>query len=161
MLTDLEKHVIAAIQSDIPVTREPYRQIAKKLGIPQEDLLATLRSLCDRGIIRRFGATIRHQKSGFGANAMTAWQVPEEHMESVGNIMAASRHVSHCYRRNPTKRWPYNLYTMIHASDEEMCRSIAKKLSEKTAIDRYTLLFSRLELKKTSMQYFPDDQNPK
>jgi len=160
MLTDLEKKVVASIQSDIPVTQEPYGAISKKLGISQEELLETLEDLCARGIIRRFGATIRHQKSGFGANAMTAWQVPEERIEKVGNIMASSSHISHCYRRSPTDRWPYNLYTMIHASDEGMCRKIAKELSEKTAIDRYTLLFSQRELKKTSMQYFPDDQNP-
>jgi siroheme decarboxylase len=156
MLTEIEKRVIAAIQGDIDVTSRPYRQIAKGLSIAEDRLLEILRNLCDRGVIRRFGATIRHQKSGFTANAMVAWQVAEEKIEAVGKIMAGFRQVSHCYRRNPTGDWPYNLYTMIHARDEASCRETARKMAEKSGVADYTLLFSRRELKKTSMQYFPD-----
>ncbi|MGA9262881.1 MAG: Lrp/AsnC family transcriptional regulator, partial [Desulfobacterales bacterium] len=115
MLTEIEKRVIAAIQGDIEVTSRPYRPIARSLDIPEERLLEILQNLCARGVIRRFGATIRHQKSGFTANAMVAWQVEEDRIETVGKIMAGFRQVSHCYRRNPTGDWPYNLYTMIHA----------------------------------------------
>ena len=155
MLTDLEKKVIASIQEDIPLTPQPYLAIAAAAGISEQVLLDTLKNLCSRGVIRRFGATIRHQKSGFEANAMTAWRVPEDRIEPVGETMAGSSHVSHCYRRNPTEQWPYNLYTMIHAADEETCRAIAEGLSRETGIEDYLLLFSRRELKKTSMKYFP------
>jgi DNA-binding Lrp family transcriptional regulator len=70
--------------------------------------------------------------------------------------MAACPSVSHCYRRNPNAHWPYNLYTMIHAGDREACQAIAENLSRRTGIPDYILLFSQHELKKTSMQYFPD-----
>jgi hypothetical protein len=63
--------------------------------------------------------------------------------------------VSHCYRRNPTPEWPYNLYTMIHAMDEESCLEIAREISAETSVNIYTVLFSKKELKKTSMEYFP------
>lgn len=156
MLTDIEKKIIAAIQGDIEVSSRPYRQIAKSLDIPEKRLLEILQNLCDRGVIRRFGATIRHQKSGFTANAMIAWQVDEDRIESVGKIMAGFRQVSHCYRRNPTGDWPYNLYTMVHARNEASCRETARKMAEKAGLTEYALLFSRRELKKTSMQYFPN-----
>jgi len=158
ILTELEKKVIASIQGDIPITERPYLDIAESLGITEDMLLETLQNLCRRGIIRRFGATLRHQKSGFEANAMVAWLVEEEEIETAGKKMAAFRQVSHCYRRNPSGEWPYNLYTMVHARDEESCREIARQLSEETAIDTYTILFSRRELKKTSMQYFTDEE---
>ena len=109
MLTTLEKKIIAAIQTDIPIVERPYREIALKLGIAENDLLDTLRDLCERGVIRRFGATLRHQKSGFAANAMVAWQVDEGRIEAVGRVMASSRNISHCYRRDPNPKWPYNL----------------------------------------------------
>jgi len=155
MLTELEKKIIASIQKDIAITERPYLEIADKLGVSEESLLQTLQGLCDRGIIRRYGATLRHQKTGFTANAMAAWQVEEERIEEVGNIMASFPEVSHCYRRNPTDRWPYNLYTMIHAGDEDACRQTALNMSKATSVNNYTLLFSRKELKKTSMVYFP------
>ena len=158
MLTDLEKKIIASIQEDIAVTDRPYLEISKKLGVSEETLLENLQNLCDRGFIRRFGATLRHQKTGFTANAMAAWQVDEDRIDEVGKKMASFRQVSHCYRRSPADGWPYNLYTMIHANDEESCRQTARRMSEAASVNNYTLLFSRRELKKTSMVYFPSDE---
>jgi DNA-binding Lrp family transcriptional regulator len=159
MLTELEKKVVASIQKDIPVTERPYLKIARELRISEAALLQCLQELCDRGIIRRFGATLRHQKTGYTANAMAAWQVEEARVEVVGSQMAAFKQVSHCYRRNPTAGWPYNLYTMIHANDMEACREIARQMAQQTQVDDYTLLFSRRELKKTSMVYSPSDED--
>ncbi|WP_373501836.1 Lrp/AsnC family transcriptional regulator [Desulfococcus sp.] len=154
--TQLEKRIISMIQGDMPITARPYQAIADRLGVTEEAVIETLRELSGRGVIRRFGATLRHQKSGFRANAMVAWRVEESRIDAVGPKMAAFRAVSHCYRRNPTGDWPYNLYTMIHAADEDACREIARKISSETGETDYSLLFSRNELKKISMQYFPD-----
>ena len=159
MLTDLEKKIIAAIQEDMAITERPYLEISKRLEITEDTLLETLQSLCDRGIIRRYGATLRHQKTGFTANAMAAWQVAENRVEEVGNRLASFKQVSHCYRRNPTKSWPFNLYTMIHANDKASCRQTARRMSQETGVENYSLLFSRKELKKTSMMYFPSDED--
>ena len=154
MLTKLEKQIIAAIQGDMPITEQPYAQIAEQLNIDESQLLATLRDLAQRGVMRRFGATLRHQKSGFSANAMTAWRVDENRIDAVGKIMAGFAEVSHCYRRDPKPDWPYNLYTMIHGLDEQHCRQTAEKMAAKANVDDYCLLFSRREFKKTSMKYF-------
>jgi DNA-binding Lrp family transcriptional regulator len=75
MLSDIEKRAIASIQGDIPITEKPYHAMAEQAGIPVEQYLAVLKDLADKGVIRRFGATLRHQKSGFTANAMVAWNV--------------------------------------------------------------------------------------
>ena len=154
MLTTLEKKIIASIQGDLPVVPRPYKAIAETLGVTENEVIQALYHLCEQGIIRRFGATLRHQKSGYEANAMGAWRVPEERVETVGEIMAGFREVSHCYRRDPAKDWPYNVYTMIHARSEDACREIARRISKKTGIDAYDLLFSVRELKKTTMKYF-------
>ena len=119
-LTELEKKIIAAIQGDIPITERPYLEIAEKMGISEGELLQRLEALDHRGIVRRFGATLRHQKSGFSANAMAAWQVDEDRAVEMGEIMAAFKEVSHCYRRNPTTQWPYNLYGFREAPDVGM-----------------------------------------
>jgi DNA-binding Lrp family transcriptional regulator len=156
MLTELEKKIIMSIQGDIAVNEQPFLEIANRLGVSEATLLDALKILCKKGVIRRFGATLRHQKSGFEANAMVAWQVDEARIDQVGKTLAAFRAVSHCYRRNPTDTWPYNLYTMVHASDEDACKATAHKMARKASLDKYTLLFSRRELKKTSMKYFPD-----
>lgn len=154
MLKEIEKKVIALIQGDIPVTSNPYKEMAQSAGISEEEMISILQDFDSKGIIRRYGATLRHQKSGFTANAMVAWKVPEERTDEVGQKMAEFVEVSHCYRRNPAPDWPYNIYTMIHAKSEDSCYEIAQKISAAISVETYTLLFSKRELKKTSMKYF-------
>jgi len=156
MITDLEKKVIALLQTDIPVVQRPFRQMAEKIGITEDQFLAVLTRLNQRGIIRRFGATLKHQKSGFKANAMVAWNVDETKVEQVGTAMAQFDEITHCYRRNPAPGWPYNLYTMVHAGTEPECLALVEKIAATVGESDYTLLFSRKELKKTSMKYFQD-----
>ena len=156
MITDLEKKVIALLQTDIPVVQRPFRQMAEKIGISEDQFLDVLTRLNQRGVIRRFGATLKHQKSGFKANAMVAWNVEETKVERVGTAMAEFDEITHCYRRNPAPGWPYNLYTMVHAATEAECRSLVEKIAATVVESDFTLLFSRKELKKTSMKYFED-----
>lgn len=156
MLTDLEKKIIAMLQTDIPVVRRPFLEMADKIGITEDEFLAVLNKLNDQGMIRRFGATLKHQKSGFKANAMVAWKVDEDKVEETGNTMAGFHQITHCYRRNPAPGWKYNLYTMVHAATEDECYAIAEQISQATGQKDYELLFSRKELKKTSMKYFED-----
>lgn len=155
-MTDLEKKIIAAIQGDIPVSEKPYEILAENLGISEKEFIDTLNNLNERGIIRRFGATLRHQKSGFKANAMIAWKADEDKAIEAGNIMATFKEVSHCYKRITGENWPYTLYTMVHGMDKDHCFDTAKRISEKTGIKEYSLLFSKTELKKTSMKYFTE-----
>ena len=81
--------------------------------------MARVKALKEKGVIRRFGATLYHQEAGFGANAMVAWVVPEERIEEVGRIMSEFREVTHCYQRAPQGDWKYNLYTMVHGDSGE------------------------------------------
>jgi DNA-binding Lrp family transcriptional regulator len=134
-LTDVEKKIIALIQADIPVTERPFLEIAKQVGVEEDVVLKTLRKFHGDGTIRRFGVTIRHQISGYKANAMVAWQVDEDRIDDVGKLMAAFEGVTHCYRRNPAPK-------------------MAEAMSTLTSVTNYSLLFSREELKKTSMKYF-------
>ncbi len=154
-MDERDKRVVALVQGDLPLDTRPFRILAEKAGLTEEDFLARVVSLKDRGIIRRFGATLRHQEAGYSSNAMAAWMVPEGRVEEVGRVMASFREVSHCYQRRPAKGWRYNLYTMIHGDDPEQCRRKAEDMSKKSGVEEYVLLFSEKEFKKTSMEYFP------
>jgi hypothetical protein len=43
---------------------------------------------------------------------------------------------------------------MVHGRSETDCRKVVEQLQVQTGLERYELLFSHQELKKTSMQYF-------
>jgi DNA-binding Lrp family transcriptional regulator len=154
MLNEIEKKVIRGLQRDLPISAQPFRDIAQELGLEEEVLVNIIQDLMNRGYIRRFGATIRHRISGFQANAMAAWAVPEADVDRVGAQMAAVREVTHCYERQVSGEWPYNVFTMIHGRTQEECEAIARRMAAATGIAEYALLFSDAELKKTTMRYF-------
>jgi DNA-binding Lrp family transcriptional regulator len=154
MIDPLDKKVIQLVQGDLPLDPKPFALLAEQLGITEHEFIARIRSLKEKGVIRRFGATLRHQEAGFSSNAMVAWNVPEERVKEVGKILAGFREVTHCYQRSAEPHWPYNVYTMIHGDNREECHALARRMSEKVGVEAYVLLFSEKEFKKTSMQYF-------
>jgi DNA-binding Lrp family transcriptional regulator len=154
MVDELDKKIIGLLQGDLPLDPKPFAILAESIGISEDELIERVISMKENGIIRRFGATLRHQEAGFSSNAMGAWLVPDERIEEVGRAMASFREVTHCYHRRPQKDWKYNLYTMIHGDTRDECYGIARRISQATGIDDYVLLFSEKEFKKTSMEYF-------
>lgn len=154
-----DKALIRFLQGDLSQSQIPFADLAEQLNWEEEEVLERTRKLQEVGIIRRFGAVLRHQRAGFTANAMGVWQVPEEKTEEIGKVMATFREVSHCYQRPTFPDWPYNLFTMIHSRSVEGCEEVMKRISQATGITAYRMLFSQTELKKSSMQYFLEEDD--
>ena len=110
--------------------------------------------MVERKLMRRFSAVLHHRRAGFLANAMVVWKVPPERSQEVGEIMADSPHVTHCYERPTYDDWPFSHYTMIHATTREECELIAVQIGEATGISDRQLVFSTREYKKTRVRYF-------
>ena len=157
-LSPLDKRLIHELQQDLPVVSRPFAVVAERIGVSETELLERVRELIADGTIRRFGATIRHQRSGFEANAMVVWEVELEEAEAAGSIFASFREVSHCYQRPSRPGWPYRLFTMVHAHSRQECRRIAEEMAEAAGVKKYDLLFTEEELKKTTMAYFGEPE---
>ena len=153
-ITDFEIEVIRELQEDVELTPRPFSPMAERLGIPLQELFDIADSLQERSLMRRFSAVLHHRRAGFRSNAMAVWKVPSERAIEVGNIMAQSRWVTHCYERPTFPDWPYTHFTMIHATSQETCEDVAAELSEATGISEYQLLYSTREYKKTRVRYF-------
>ena len=154
MIDDIDKRIIRLIQEDLPMVLSPFAVLAKRAGLKEGEIIARIRKMKTKGIVRRFGATLRHQEAGFSSNAMIAWCVPEDRVDEVGKTLSRFKEVTHCYLRKTPKGWRYNIYTMIHGESEQECTEIAKRMSREVGIEDYQLLFSKKEFKKTSMKYF-------
>lgn len=157
MLDELDKRIIAAMQDDMPLVPEPYKEMAGRLGIGENELLSRLARYRAGGEMRRMGAVLRHREIGYAANALCAWQVPPARVEEVAAVMAASPAVTHCYSRLPRPGWPYNFYIMLHGHTREECGRLASALAVAAGLGEYIMLFSTREWKKTSMRYFREE----
>ena len=153
--TPTQKDILRIVQADLPDSLTPYADIAREVGTSEEAVLELLRSLKEEGVIRRFGASIKHQRTGWNVNAMVAWIVERERVEEVGTKASEHDHVSHCYYRpSSAEDWPYELYTLVHARSNEECTKVIEELRAMTGLGDYLVLTSIRELKKCSPTYF-------
>ena len=156
-VTEQDVALIRASQGDLPIVSEPYAQAAERLGLSQEEVLAQLESLRERGGLRRVAAILFHRRAGFSANGMGVWAVPEERISETGKRMAAFRGISHCYERPTYADWPYSVFTMAHGRSKEECDAILDSIAQDTGIEQRATLYSSTEFKKIRMLYFLDD----
>jgi siroheme decarboxylase len=143
--------LLKRIPQDFPLSLRPYRDMAETMEISESDLISGLKDLKAKGVIRRVAAVLHHRKAAYLYNAMVVWNVPEQERERVGELMAEFPEVSHCYERDSGGYWNYTLYTMIHGRSEADCPDIARRISEKTGITDYRILYSKREFKKVSL----------
>lgn len=154
-LDELDRRIIQATQSGLPLVRRPYEAVGAALGISGEQVCARLQAMLDAGLIRRIGAVPNHYRLGFTANGMSVWDVADEHVDALGDRVGQLPFVSHCYRR-PRRPpvWPYNLFAMLHgrsrAEVEAQAQQVAALLG--TACRAHDILYSTTILKKTGLR---------
>jgi DNA-binding Lrp family transcriptional regulator len=153
MTHPFDKRMLAALERDLPVTHRPFRQVAEEEGLSERDVLDALSGGLRSRVIRRYGALLAHREIGFGANAMVVWQVPEERIEEVGAALSAHARVTHCYQRPPFEGFPYNVYTMVHATNREDALAVVRELAQLANVEQSAVIFSVREFKKESPAY--------
>ncbi|MFP4057151.1 MAG: AsnC family transcriptional regulator [Candidatus Brocadiia bacterium] len=146
---ELDRHVLRATQDGLPLEPQPYAPPAEVLGLETATLLARLRAMLSRGVVRRVAASIAHRNAGFRANLMCVWRVEPDQVESFGREAAAWPQVTHCYERKTAPRWPYNVYAMVHGRDMSEAEAVVDAICRRTGRDDCVVLESTRELKKT------------
>lgn len=154
-MDELDRKIITATQSGLPLVKEPYQAIAQQLNIEPDLLKQRMKNMLQAGHIRRIGAVPNHYKLGYKANAMSVWNVPDDMIAELGEQLGALSFVSHCYERPRfLPEWPYNLFAMVHGKSKD---EVAEKVQQIVSLlgehcTQYELLYSMQILKKTGLR---------
>jgi DNA-binding Lrp family transcriptional regulator len=154
-LDELDRRIVRATQSGLPLVRRPYEAVGAALGISGEQVRERLQAMLDGGLIRRIGAVPNHYRLGFSANGMSVWDVADERVDELGERIGQLPFVSHCYRR-PRRApvWTYNLFAMLHDRSRD---EVAAQAAQVTALlgdacRAHDILYSTAILKKTGLR---------
>lgn len=158
-LTARERRLVRLLSGDIGDGAAPYAELGEKCGLSEGEVLAAIGRFQAAGLIRRLGATLWHQRSGFRANAMVVWRVAAGRAEAAGQALSALPYVSHCYLRRPLPGWPYNLYAMVHGADDAALDAMVAEMAALIGCDDWRKLESVRELKKSSLAYFSEEES--
>jgi DNA-binding Lrp family transcriptional regulator len=149
-IDDKDTALLRATQDGLSICAEPYAAVGALIGMSGEEVTNRLARMLEAGVVRRVAASIAHRSAGFVANAMVAWNMPEDRIDEIGNAFAKRKEVTHCYARKTAPGWPYNLYTMVHGKSKGQCDRIIAGMSKATGSKDFIALYSTRELKKTS-----------
>ncbi len=128
-LDDTDKLILNRIQSEFPITKEPYKMIAEDIGLSEDEVISRLTELKKRGIIRRIGGNFVPEKLGY-VSTLCAAKVPEDLVEVFARVVNRYAGVTHNYLRdNNFNVW----FTFIAPSMAEIENNL-KTISEKTGV---------------------------
>lgn len=107
-LDDTDRRIINALQGDFPLSDEPYREVAERLGLTEADLLVRLERMLSERTLTRFGPMFQIERLG-GRFVLAALRVPDEDFERVAALVNAFPEVAHNYRREHA----YNMWFVL------------------------------------------------
>ena len=145
-LSPAERRLVEALSDGLPLVEAPYAALGATVGLAEAEVIAILRDWVARGVVRRFGAVLRHRSLGFAANAMVVWDVPDDVVRASGLRAAQLPEVTLCYRRARRRpAWPFNLYCMLHGTERPVVEAAIERVAQGAALTGYPrqVLFSR------------------
>jgi DNA-binding Lrp family transcriptional regulator len=154
-LSRLEADLLLAIQDGFPLSATPYRDVADGIGADVSDVLEATERLLANGCIKRVGCVVNHVVTGFDANCMVVWDVPDDELDDRGVGVGQLPYVTLCYHRprRPDQDWPYNLFTMIHGRESDAVDAKIDELAADYLPFEHERLYSEETLKQTGARY--------
>jgi DNA-binding Lrp family transcriptional regulator len=154
-LSPLHRRVLLAVQEGFPLSETPYRDIAATVDAPTEEVITAVADLHENGCIKRIGCVVNHVATGFDANCMVVWDVPDAERDDRGTTVGSLPYVTLCYHRprRPAQDWPYSLFTMIHGRDEAAVDAKIDELATEYLPVDHERLYSTETLKQTGARY--------
>ncbi len=149
MVTDRE--LIDAAAKGLRIEAEPFKPLAERLGLSQDEVIDRLKGMIEAGKVRRFAASVRHQPIGYLFNAMILARTDEEDLDRIGQAACSIKAVSHCYQRSHPDGDPWCLYIMAHHRDEARLDDVIEEIRNLPGVRALEICRSIEELKKTSL----------
>ena len=125
----IDKKILNIVQKEFPVVAEPFKVVAERVGITEDEVLERISRLKQEGIIRRIGAVFDSKKMGF-VSTLCAAQVPEEKLKAFVEVVNSYAGVTHNYRRD----YEYNVWFTFIAPDEETLEKSLAEIRETTGV---------------------------
>lgn len=133
-MNDVERVVINKLQGGFPVCERPYQAVAEQLGMGEDELIATLQGLLERGVLTRFGPFYHAERLG-GGLSLVAMRVPGDRFEAVAEQVNAFPEVAHNYARDHV----LNMWFVLATEKPERRREVLDKIESVTGLPVYDM----------------------
>jgi DNA-binding Lrp family transcriptional regulator len=137
VLNDLERRLVNDFQHDFPLSPTPYADMAQRLGVREDEVMAALARLQAAGAVSRVGAVLR--PNTVGVSTLAAMSVPVADLERVAALVNGYREVNHNYEREHA----LNLWFVATAPDSQRLQHVLDDIAARSGYE--VLSFPLLE----------------
>ena len=125
----IDRKIINAIQSNFPISLQPYHELGKQLHLAPDEVLKRVKALKAAGIIRRIGGNFHSHRLNY-TSTLCAARVPEDKIEHFVEVVNNYPGVTHNYLR----KHDYNIWFTFIAPSTSTIENALKEISEKTGV---------------------------
>ena len=129
-IDDTDRLLLNELQGGFPVTHRPFADVAERLHLHEDDVIARLRRLVDTGALSRFGTILNAPQLG-GERTLAAMRVPAERFEEVAGYVNSLDAVSHNYERAHA----FNMWFVISSEDQDDIERTIARIERETGLD--------------------------
>lgn len=122
-LEQMDRTILDMLQNDFPLAVQPYLEMANRLNVTEDELLARISAMKDKGLIRRIGGIFDSHRMGF-YSTLCALTVPEEKIEEAAALINGVNGVTHNYIRDHK----YNMWFTLTVSSQEQAVKVLTEL---------------------------------
>lgn len=131
-----DMRVLDLLQDDFPLTAFPYRELAEKAGISEQEFINRSSSLQKAGILRSISPVLESETLGMNAGTLIAFHLPEERIHEIAAVVNSFPEVTHNFIRDNY----YSLWFTLIEKDLESLNKLLVKILEITGISEDDVL---------------------
>jgi DNA-binding Lrp family transcriptional regulator len=125
-----DRAILNEIQSHFPLIARPYKKVAQGLALEEKEIIARVKQMKEKGIIRRIGANVNSRKLGF-TSTLCAARVPRKKMKEFVEVVNRYPGVTHNYEREGD----YNIWFTFIAESQERIESSLQEIRRLSGIE--------------------------
>lgn len=129
-IDEIDRKILNLIQHAFPVTKRPFFEIGRAVGIEEREAFERIKRLKERGIIRRIGPVIERKKIGY-VSVLCGLHAGEDRIEEIAMAINAHPGVTHNYEREGDLNLWFTITGKTHGEIESFLEGIERTFSVK------------------------------
>ncbi|MCK5837168.1 MAG: AsnC family transcriptional regulator [Desulfobacula sp.] len=130
VIDDQNKKILNTIQVDFPIHSRPYKIIADKLGLSEDELIQRITQMKQEMLIRRIGGNFSPDRLGYHSTLCAA-RVPKDKLTLFTTTVNSYSGVTHNYKRDHD----FNIWFTFIAASVDFIEDSLKQISKATGVE--------------------------
>ncbi|MBC2704329.1 AsnC family transcriptional regulator [Desulfobacula sp.] len=130
VINDKNRKILNNIQVDFPIDSRPYKILAQKLGLSEDELIKRIHQMKENMLIRRIGGNFSPDRLGYHSTLCAA-KVSEDKMKLFTKTVNAYSGVTHNYKRDHE----FNIWFTFIAPSVEIIKTNLEQIIKTTGVE--------------------------